>query len=157
MSDLEELRRRFQPKHISTLFVGESPPKSGKFFYERDSLLYRRMKEAFGGTENFREDFMAKGFFLDDLVQEPINKKDKKERDARRREGVSSLAQRMRGYQPRAVVVVMCAIEPMVIDAIREAGLGHLKPHVVPFPRAEHQEHFKKAMAEIIPKLPGLV
>ena len=157
--DLEKRRHSFRPDHISTLFVGESRPKSGRFFYERNSLLYHKMKEAFeevfGGSASFLDDFKGKGFFLDDLSREPINHiKDKRERKARRREGVSPLAQRMRDYQPQAVVVVMCAIEPMVVDAMREAGLGNLKPYVVPFPRNEHLKRFKNKMADIIPKLP---
>jgi 2,3,4,5-tetrahydropyridine-2-carboxylate N-succinyltransferase len=48
----------------------------------------------------------------------------------------------------------MCAIEPMVVEAMREAGLGHIVPYVVPFPRPEHQKRFKTKMIEIIPKLP---
>jgi hypothetical protein len=37
---------------------------------------------------------------------------------------------------------------------MREAGLGNLKPYVVPFPRNEHLKRFKNKMADIIPKLP---
>ena len=155
MSDVEGLRHTFRPQRITTLFVGESPPHSGKFFYKRDSLLYHKMKEAFGDDTNFLSEFRAKGFFLDDLVLYPINHiKDESERDKHRRQGVSSLARRMKDYRPDAVVVLMCAIEPMVVDAIREAGLSCLPPYVLPLPRPEHQERFKTEIGKIIPKLP---
>jgi hypothetical protein len=48
MNELEKVRRSFRPRHITTLFVGESPPHSGVFFYKGDSQLYYRVKEAFG-------------------------------------------------------------------------------------------------------------
>jgi hypothetical protein len=156
MNDLESLRRSFRPRQITTLFVGESPPHGGTFFYKQDSLLYHRMKESLGVNLNFLPAFQAKGFFLDDLVLYPINQvRDPNERDQHRRKSVHALAQRMTEYKPLAVVALMRAIEPMVADAMRKAGLAQIPLYVTPFPsRPEHQERFKVIMAEIIPKLP---
>src|SRR5215472_6064245 len=155
MNDLENLRRSFRPKRITTLFVGESPPHGGTFFYKQDSLLYRRMKESFGDDSNFLPVFQATGFFLDDLVLYPINQIERNEREQHRWKGVQSLAQRMTEYKPLAVVTLMRAIEPMVADAMRKADLGQIPLYVTPFPsRPEHQERFRSIMAEIIPKLP---
>jgi hypothetical protein len=85
MDDLENLRRRFRPERITTLFVGESPPQGGTFFYKGDSLLYRQMKKAlkefWTDGSDFLERFKASGFFLDDLVLFPINKREKEERE----------------------------------------------------------------------------
>jgi hypothetical protein len=140
--------------HIATLFLGESPPQGGTFFYKADSLLYDKMKESFGCVRNFLVEFKANGFYLDDLVLYPINKMGEKKRDEHRRKGISSLAQRIANYNPKAIVVLMAAIEPMVVEALREAGLSDLPVYVTPFPRPEHQKRFKAKMAEIIPKLP---
>jgi hypothetical protein len=95
-------------------------------------------------------------FFLDDLVLYPINRiKDKKERNERRRKGVSPLALRMADYRPATVMALMCAIEQMVVDAMREAGLSMVTLYVAPFPNwPKNQGRFRKKMAEIIPKLP---
>jgi hypothetical protein len=38
MIDIEVLRRNHRPQQITTLFVGESPPYSGKFFFKENSL-----------------------------------------------------------------------------------------------------------------------
>jgi hypothetical protein len=156
MSDLEKLRGKFRPRRITTLFVGESPPHNGTFFYQEDSRLYHRMRECFGAVTNFLPEFMAKGFFLDDLVLSPINQiKDEHERNRLRQEGVLSLARRMAACQPLAVVSLMCAIKPMVGEAMREAGLLETPLYVTPFPgRPKQQEQFRARMAEIIPKLP---
>ena len=156
MSDLEDLRRSFRPRHITALFVGESPPHGGTFFYKGDSLLYHRMRESFGGIANFLPEFKAKGFFLDDLVLYPINQiQDKSERNRHRHKEMSSLARRMADYRPLAVVALMCGIKRMVAAAMHEAGLSHIPLYVTPFPgRLKHVERFRAKMAEIIPNLP---
>jgi hypothetical protein len=143
-SDLEQIRRRFRPKPIRTLFVCESPPHQGTFFYKKDSLLYRKMKECFSDMADFLEEFKTKGFFLDDLVLYPINQMDNKQRNEHRRKGISLLARRIADYQPAAVVVLMCGIEPMVVDAMREVGLSDAPHYTTPFPRPEHQKRFKE-------------
>src|SRR5215475_10648558 len=43
----EALRESFRPERIRLLFIGEAPPASGRFFYSRNSGLYRAMREAF--------------------------------------------------------------------------------------------------------------
>jgi hypothetical protein len=57
MSDLENLRHSFRPEIITTLFVGESPPNGGTFFYKGDSLLHHQMKESFSSIGNFLSEF----------------------------------------------------------------------------------------------------
>jgi hypothetical protein len=158
MDDLENLRCRFRPEWITTLFVGESPPQGGTFFYKGDSLLYRQMKgsrkEFWVDGTDFLQKFKDMGFFLDDLVLFPINKKEEKERERLRWEGVESLAQRMDQSQPRAIMVVMCASEPMVRRAANRAELD-IPIYVTAFPsRPEHQHRFRKDMREFIPNLP---
>ncbi len=156
MNELEKVRSGFRPRHITTLFLGESPPYSGVFFYKGDSQLYYRVKEAFGNGGNFLAEFKAKGFFLDDLVLHPINQfKEKKERNEHRWKGVPLLARRIKDYRPAAVVALMRAIEPMVANAMDEAGLSSVPLYVTHFPIfPKNVIAFKKKMAEIIPKLP---
>jgi hypothetical protein len=48
----------------------------------------------------------------------------------------------------------MCALKPMVEDAIHEAGLSNVPLYVTPFPGRYHLKRFRAKMAEIIPKLP---
>ncbi|PYV20252.1 MAG: hypothetical protein DMG24_23370, partial [Acidobacteria bacterium] len=155
MSDLKKLRHTFKPARITTLFVGESPQVNGTFFYKTDSVLYREMKRAFSGGDDFLQEFRSKCFFLDDLVLNPINKAEGKERTEHRRNGVPLLAARMRRYKPAAVVVLMKAIEPMVRKAMYEAGLSSTIPfYVVPFPAMGNAKRFRDVMAQIIPTLP---
>ena len=155
MFEFERERRKFQPERVKTLFIGESPPHGGTFFYNEDSMLFRAMREAFGHEENFLAQFKAKGFFLDDLVHEPVNQLQSRFRNDMRLNGICELAIRMSEYHPSAVVALMCAIEPMVSEAMRKAKLS-VPLYVTAFPGRYHRRRFIEEMAEIIPKLPQL-
>jgi len=153
MNQLEELRKSFRPARITTLFVGESAPASGRFFYSGNSSLFRAMKKAFGNHETFFDDFKKKGFYLDDLALTPINKLENRERNRHRQEAIPELAKRLIEYKPKAVVVVMRAIQPMVTKAMRMAGISY-EPFCVPHPAFGNWTRFHNAMMEIIDSLP---
>ncbi|HWA94624.1 MAG TPA: hypothetical protein VG844_08470 [Terracidiphilus sp.] len=153
MNALEELRICFRPDRITTLFVGESAPQSGRFFYSSNSSLFHAMKRAFGEGTIFLEDFKRKGFYLDDLVLVPVNKLERSERTRLRWTSVAGLTERLVEYKPRAVVVVMKAIMPMVREAMRNAGLMR-EPFCIPHPAFGNWTRFHNAMTKIIDDLP---
>jgi hypothetical protein len=153
MSNFENVRKSFQPRRITTLFVGESAPHGGTFFYNQNSGLFREIRKAFQGNGNFLEDFKRSGFYLDDLVLEPVNHLDNKRRRLMCRNSVTSFVERLRDYKPRAIVILLHSIQPMVLQAMREAGLLY-EPFCTPYPGFGNQPRFHKAMAEIIPHLP---
>lgn len=153
MSDLEELRKSYRPDRITTLFVGESAPESGKFFYSGNSSLFYAMQKAFGGRSTFLHDFKRSGFYLDDLVLTPVNKLKNKERSAIRWESAAKLANRLKDYKPDAIVIAMCAIESMVREAMHIAGIPY-EPHCVPHPAFGNSNRFHAAIGKIIGGLP---
>jgi hypothetical protein len=153
MNGLEKLRKSFYPDSITTLFVGESAPASGRFFYSGNSSLFRAMKRVFGERETFLDDFKRNGFYLDDLVLTPINKIERRERSRRRQEAVPELAKRLAEYKPKAVVVVMRAILPKVRQAMQIAEMSN-EPFCVPHPAFGNWPRFSNAMKEIIDDLP---
>jgi hypothetical protein len=153
MNNLEELRKSFYPGTVATLFVGESAPASGRFFYSGNSSLFRAMKRAFGDRETFLQDFKTKGFYLDDLVLTPVNKLKRPERSRQRQDAVPELAKRLSEYKPKAVVVVMRAILPTVRKAMHMAGIMY-EPFCVPHPAFGNWTRFSNAMTQIIDDLP---
>jgi hypothetical protein len=151
--EVEIIRRSFRPQRITTLFVGESAPYGENFFYRENSQVYAHMKEAFGGEKNFLEQFKAKGYFLDDLILQPVNQMDRRIRRQLRFENITSLAERISDYRPANVVILMMAIEPMVRDAVAKAGLSDCPVYATPFPGNGQQRRFRLRMKEIIPNL----
>jgi hypothetical protein len=151
---IEALRRSFRPQKIATLFVGESAPISGKFFYDRNTNFYRYVKQALDGGENFLEEFKAKGFFLDDLVLKPINGMSQKERRHWHKESEPFLTERIASYKPHAVISVMKDIHDVVADAIRKSGVQNVTHYCLPFPGQGHQTKFIKELRRISAELP---
>lgn len=148
---------------MSVLFIGESPPAGGTFFYLANSKLCEATKEAFRSAlpdlvrgPNFLERFAKLGCYLDDLCLEPVNhlKLDnplaKAKRLRLREQGEAPLAGRMRDLGPRHVVVVMKGIEENVRRALDLAQLDvALDP--LPFPgRTAYRDRYVDDLVEIL-------
>ena len=153
MTTFEAIRASYRPRRITTLFVGESAPHGGTFFYNQDSGLFREMRKAFHGQDRFLDVFKQSGFYLDDLVLEPVNHMIPRDRRTACRQSVASFAKRLKDYKPAAIVILLRSIETIVAEAMHQAGL-HYQPFCTPYPGFGNQPRFHQAMAEIIPQLP---
>ena len=103
--------------------------------------------------DNVLERFKANGWYLDDLVLEPVNWLERSERRRKWREAQDGLAARIKVYKPRAIVSVLKAIEDTVEAAAKAAGCD-AELFAVPFPGMGQQVRFHEAMAKIMPRLP---
>lgn len=157
MDAVETVRKRYRPAKITTLFVGESAPHSGDFFYSGNTRLFQQMQlaveQAFGESANFLQTFKRYGWYLDDLVLEPVNHLTRSQRRAKCLGAQKSLADRIASYQPEAIVSLLIRIKPFVNAAAIMAN-SNTCPYVVPFPAMGNQPRFQDAMAGIIRKLP---
>jgi hypothetical protein len=155
---VEVTRARFKPSPIATLFVGESAPVGGGFFYRGNTGMAREMRRAvqtaWGPTTgDFLLRFKSFCWYLDDLVLEPVNHLRKAERRAMCRDAQPSLAARISEYQPQAIVVLLKRIERDVAAAA--ASGNYAGPfHCVPFPGFGQQGNFQREMACIMIGLP---
>ncbi len=151
------LRAYFHPKKVRVLFVAEAPPAGGTFFYAANSQVYRYLREALqahlGNPQDFLEAFKERGYFLDDLSLEPIDRISKKDRIQIFTQNVPSLAHRIAQYNPEVVVSILTRICPYVEDAISKAKIS-VPHHCVPFPGTGQQGNFRRKIAEIVPMLP---
>ena len=99
MEAVEATGTRFRPERITTLFVGESAPASGDFFYYGNTAMLRYMREAvedsLGESGDFFERFKAYGWFLDDLVLTPVDELSGPARKAKCLHAQTSLATRI--------------------------------------------------------------
>lgn len=146
------------------LFVGESPPAGGTFFYRANSLLYEATREAFQAAVpdlvrkgGFLERFRDLGCYLDDLCLVPVNhlKLDnplaKKKRLQLREEGEEPFANRIRHYSPSAIVVTMLGITENVGRAAISAGLSDTPRPALPFPgRKAHRDRYVTELGNLL-------
>ena len=140
------------------LFVGESRPANGTFFYSGDSILHDAIREAFRPTFHdfggvaFPTFFARLGCYLEDLCSAPVNKwkiKDPRRIKAREASEVS-LAGRLEGTAPLEIILVMKAIAPNVSRALASAVITGAV-HALPFPaRPQHREEFVQVLSRIV-------
>jgi hypothetical protein len=157
MTDIETTRARYRPDRIATLFVGESAPASGDFFYYGENAMLRHMKRAteavLGEGGDFLDRFKSYGWYLDDLVLTPVNKSVSSERRSKCLAAADSLRDRIAAYRPLAIVSVLISVRSIVEAAAKAAGSNALL-FGVPFPGMGQQARFHREMIEIIPRLP---
>ena len=120
----EALRRCFQPARVKLLFIGESPPASGRFFYCGDSGLYRAMRDVFRTLDpsisdaTFLQTFRESGFYLVDLCPEPVDKLPPRLRRAACAVAEKPLARIIARVQPRMIATLVRSIEGNVTRAL---------------------------------------
>jgi hypothetical protein len=157
----EALRRRYRPADVRMLFIGEAPPASGRFFYLRDSGLYRAIRDAFRAIdpaisdETFLTIFQNSGCYLIDACPQPVDQLDSKSRRAALVASEPLLGRRIKKLQPRSIVTLVRSIRSSVECAISRAGWqGPVLD--VPYPGRwiRHREIF---LAALTPQLKDLV
>lgn len=154
---IEEVRRIYRPDDIRVLFVGESAPKSGKFFYKADSQMYQHMErilgpKLFGCSENFLENFKVAGCYLDDLVLRPINKTPGHERKQQCERSIPDLANRISDYNPRIVISLLKKIEVYVKRAVCQSNVD-VTFYATYFPGNGQQQKFQRDIECLLPIL----
>lgn len=156
----ERLRLSFFPADVGLLFVGESPPASGRFFYQRDSGLYRAIRDTFRIVDpsitdaSFLAAFQASGCYLIDLCREPVDHLDSRSRRAACLASETSLSRTIGRLQPSRIVTVVRSIEANVSRAAFRAGW--LGPSLrLPYPGrwSRHKDRFVKDLVESITPL----
>jgi hypothetical protein len=145
--EIERIRESYRPRAIRTLFVGESRPANGKFFYDSEPRpITRWFEKALElGGDNFLVRFRDSGLYLDDLVLTPVNLSTNADKAHLRREAVPGLRKRIARYAPNLVVAIMKGIGPF----IREAAKDISPVEVVPFPGNSHQRKFLEEMRKL--------
>lgn len=156
----EEKRESFRPTKVNVLFVGESRPANGTFFYQGDSNLAKYTCEAFSQAGKpvlerieFLQQFKAKGCFLVDLCPQPVNQLPHAERREARRQGEAALAETLAELRPRAIVVVMTGIAGNIRRSVRQARQQELPLHVLPFPAMGHQHAYVEGLRHVLAEL----
>jgi hypothetical protein len=154
--DREAIRKNFRPAKVCILFVGESPPANGRFFYVSSTMTHNMAQvfeytfaKKFNSESDFLIFFKAMGCYLDDLSHTPLDKLPRPERKRVVANCVPQLAERMKEYQPEYVIAVLKSIES---DVLRASHLANLKVpfHAIPFPGQGQQRRFKAELSVIL-------
>jgi hypothetical protein len=155
--ETEILRQRYRPTRVKILFVGESPPASGRFFYQADSGLYRAIRGAFIkaipalDTQEFLKHFQALGCYLVDLCAIPVDRLDRKDRIRVCGESEGRLVRTIKQLQPDIIISVVRSISKNVERAQKQADwVGQYLNLPYPGRWRHHQVEFEEALLPIL-------
>ena len=163
-SGRERLRKRYRPERVRILFVGQSPPASGRFFYQADSGLYRAVKETFLtaiaplAKNDFLDSFRSLGCYLVDLCGEPVDNMPRHARRCACRAGEVPLARTIRALRPMIIVTIVRSIGANVKRAQEQAGWSGLHLEL-PYPGRwhSHRMRFRRQLVPLLRKTLGSV
>jgi len=155
----ERLRRSYRPAHVRILFVGESAPASGRFFYQADSGLYRAIRNTFRAAlpalpeDDFLHSFRNLGCYLVDLCGLPVDRLNSEERKQACRDGEDRLSRALKEFQPKIVITVVRSISANVRRAQESAHWKGLYVEL-PYPGRwkEHRVSFEQALKPVLCK-----
>lgn len=164
VADFNRSRRKYRPRKVRFLFIAESPPSSGGFFYfaktiGKDHLFRETMKalEVWPRNEPMRKGidkramlrrFQSMGFYLLDTCVFPVDKL----RPIERRKAVLSQTPRLVNdviqADPTHVLIVKSSIFTPVSNALRSARLSArvLNTGPVPFPSHGNQRTYRSLL-----------
>jgi len=153
----EALRTHYRPSKVKLLFVGESPPASGRFFYRANSGLYRAIRSTFIKVfphlekANFLDAFQFLGCYLVDLSCTPVDHLHPRERRQACLDGEVRLSKMIRQFQPDIVVTVVRSIVANVERAQEQADWKGTQLKL-PYPGRwqHHRTVFEKGLVPLL-------
>lgn len=158
------LRAPYLPEHRKIVFVLESPPKSGLYFYNPDGrvsepLFSAMMKDVIGIEASSKHqglrEFASRGFLLIDATYTPVNHDhlSVQERNKRILSDLPVLVEELRGYVgPNTGVVLVKANICTLLEPILTAhGFPILNSgRTIPFPSNGQQNKFRVAVRQVL-------
>jgi hypothetical protein len=158
-----DLRNKYRPSKIKLTFVLESPPVSGKYFYDpkgkTSEPLFSAMMKVIGHKPATKEDglfaFSKTGFFLVNATYSPVNHlKSMKKRNGAILADLPELIQDLKhtlGNQRVKVVLVKANICRLLEEPLKSAGFRVINNGaVVPFPSHNHQANFQENIKKVL-------
>lgn len=155
--DCETIRNNYKPHTVRILFIGESCPQGGTFFYKGDSNLYKHTKQAF---EQANIDFSLDQFkeyecWLYDVCDVPVNGLQHHERREHIILGLPRLLATVKELSPKYIIVVKKGdMREIIFKNVCTHGFVDQETIFnVPFPACGRQTEYKNELSAIIKKI----
>lgn len=156
------LRRQYKPEHLRLVIVAESPPSSGKYFYNPTgrpseplfSALMRQLRFSASTKEQGLREFQRRGCLLVDATYEPVNNLSGPARNAVITQDYPQLRDDLKnlpGGCSNPLVLVKANVCRTLEPKLREDGFSVLNGgRVIYFPSHGQQGRFHQQFAEVL-------
>lgn len=156
------LRERYHPKHVKIIFVLESPPISGLYFYNPEGLvsepLFRAMmKDVLDLQPKSKHEglteFAAHGYLLIDATYTPVNGLSSDGRDAVIEKDLPLLVEELHRYADNdsKVILVKVNVCKLLESRLVDQGFTVLNRGTrIPFPSTGQQNKFRNLVRPML-------
>jgi uracil DNA glycosylase len=158
--DYHAMRKPFEPATVKLVMLAESPPASGKYFYNAGGSTHEALFEATmaaldipceSKAQGLRE-FQRRGVLLLDMTYTPVNEIDDKAERAEAVERDYDKLVELLSKLPRGVpvVIMLAGIYDRFANQLRRGGFNIVKSRI-PFPthKRERIKEFCEKLASI--------
>lgn len=159
-----DLRNKYLPKNIKIVFILESPPVSGKYFYNEEGSvkepLFSAMMKLIGLPPGNKQEgltyFANKGYFIVDATYEPVNKLKNKERNDKILENFEYLVKVLiKLGDPKKIntILIKSNICRLLENKLLHLGYKVLNNGIIiPFPSTGQQKKFMTEALKVLGK-----
>ncbi len=159
------MRGKYTPKKIRVIFVLESPPESGKYFYNLNGKisepLFRAMMGLIGCKSSDKSlglaGFVKSGFIIVDATYVPVNhSRNIRERNQVILESYPDLVKDLRAVtknKKTPIILVKANICELLANPLKADGFNVINDGVrIPFPASGQQTRFRERVAVVFKK-----
>lgn len=157
-----KLRNKYLPEKLKLIFVLESPPASGKYFYDETGKtsepLFNELMKLLNYKPADKKDglvfFRDKGFFLVDATYKPVNELKGKKRNETIISDFNELVADLEGlcHNKKSPLILVKANICRLLEKKLEAKAFTVlnKEIVIPFPSTGQQKRFHAEIGKIL-------
>lgn len=154
VEEYKKMRNNYIPDLIRLIFILESPPSSGKYFYDESgditeplfAAMMKLIELSPASKKEGLDKFVQYGYLIVDSIYEPVNRLKKRERDEAIIKNYNNLINDLLEFGSRnklPLFLVKSNICKLLEERLREDGfriVNHKK--CAPFPSSGHQNCF---------------
>jgi len=142
-----KLRDQYKPDNLKVIFILESPPVSGKYFYDDNSKsdLFVVMMEIIKYKETSKHDglrtFQKAGYFITDATYTPVNKMLEKERNLEILKNLFGLIDDLKKLtkdKKVKIILIKKNIYNLLVCPLKVLKFNVINKEYIPFPGSGH-------------------
>jgi len=171
LPDFKAFRERYNPKNegipIRVLWIAESPPAGGGYFYFDETSrnhLFRETMKALGwwpetetmsaGVDKvpYLKKFQKAGYFLVDLSDLPVNKMGRHEKEKVLGRNIPRLLNELEELNPQRILIVKATLFDLLFSRVRATKFGSrvLNMQPIPFPSHGGQKRYREEIRKLL-------
>lgn len=160
-----ELRDKYRPETIELIILLESPPISGKYFYDEEGFisepLFKALMAAFSISANDKKEglkeFKYKGILLVDSTYSPVNDiLNNNIRDSEILKNYDNLVNDLKNLdisKKTPIIIIKCSLYDLLFKKLKDDGFNLINGVIrVPFPSNGNQKLFQEKFSLLLKK-----